>query len=128
MTQISIHILIVNSIIIITLIVITFYFIIALLIVAVLSISLVIQEFLATTIAHIFSTIAFIFFCPEPPNIFDATILKVNLFFAPFSISYTLARSYSKSKNKTPNRSILHINPINSTIPFSFRQLNPMRI
>lgn len=59
---------------------------------------LVIQEFLTTTIAHIFSTIAFIFFFTEPPNIFDATILIVNLFFAPFSIISTLVRSYSKSK------------------------------
>jgi len=42
-----------------------------------------------------------------------------------FLLSYAPTQS---QKNKTPNRSILHINPINSTIPFSFRQLNPMRI
>lgn len=130
MVQISIPIIIVNSFIIIILIVITFYlYHCTTLIVAVLSISLVIQEFLTTTITHIFSTIAFIFFCTEPPNIFDATILIVNLFLAPFFnhfYSRTLLLKVKKIRPQT--RSILHINPINSTIPFSFRQLNPMRI
>lgn len=90
---------------------------------------LVIQEFLTTTIAHIFSTIAFIFFCTEPLNIFDGAILIVNFFLSPvFNQVYSHTLLLEVKKNKTSNRSILRINPINSTIPFSFRQLNPMRI
>ena len=101
-------------------------FIIALLTVAVLSISLVIQEFLATMIAHIFSTIAFIFFCTEPPNIFDATILIVNLFFAPFFnhfYSRTLLLKVKKIRPQTGlfftsilSTQLSHFHSVNSTL------------